>query len=439
MSDTAIFIAATADDLKSNSGLPGDVNVLRNFTENDERVVHTELIVDAPVPGGFLNTLHQNGVWVTLLPRSGDADASVMAGLMTRLQEFAQTYPQVDRYILAGIETSRLSPVAAYLQRSGHTVLLCGPDRGKLDAARHDADDTEVWSGKDGGNAGRGNRDNTRDGNRDRGRETNRDSRSADKEKDNADPFEVLVEEVTKSRKRGHRVLLTSLKQRMRKRIRRFDETRLKDKDGRPMRKFKDFVVDAANRGLIQLIEKGNASHVLLPGEKVEADDDADDTRGGRRDDADDNGDEDDDDLDGVDPLLDSVDTVEGDDADNKDDDDNGDDNGDDDDQDNDEEEIEDILTPDDIDVDELDEEANPPPPEFMKVLEKILEKPKTLPELVEALVKKQESGDLEMKTPVLRKHLQHAFNNELLEAAGEEKPVKFLLVDDWQDIIDYL
>ncbi len=427
MSDTAIFIAATADDLKANSGLPGDVNVLRNFTDSDERVVHTELIVDSPVPGGFLNTLNQNGVWVTLLPRSGDADASVLAGLMTRLQEFAQTYPQVDRYILAGIETSRLSPVAASLQRAGHSVLLCGPDRGKLDAARHDTDDTEVWS-KDGGNSGRGSRDgrDNRD-NRDRGRDN---SRSADKEKDTQDPFEVLVEEVSKSRKRGHRVLLTSLKQRMRKRIRRFDETRLKDKDGRPMRKFKDFVVDAANRGLIQLIEKGNASHVLLPGEKVEADEDEDDSRGARRDDSDDNDDEDDD-TDGVDPLLDSVDTVEGDEEDNNGNDDNGDGEE--------EEETEDVLTPDDIDVDELDESANPPPPEFMKVLETLLEKPKTLPELVEALVKKQEKGDLEMKTATLRKHLQHAFNNELLEAAGDDKPVKFLLVDDWQDIIDYL
>lgn len=289
MSDTAIFIAATAEDLKSNSGLPGDVRSLRNLAGNQSRIIHTELLVDSPVPGGFLNNLNQNGVWVTMLPQAGDAESALVTGLMTRLHEFAHTFPNLSQFVLAGLRPDRLAAAALFLQRQGYTVLLCGPDRNGVDALRFAADDVAVWSGQGGGRGS-----------------SSRENNTAKEEKSSLDPFEVLVDEVTKSRKRGHRVLLTSLKQRMRKRIRRFDETRLKDKDGKPMRKFKDFVLDAANRGLIQLIEKGNASHVLLPDETVDEDDDIDEVDARDTDHDTDN----DSDDDAVDPLLDTVDTV---------------------------------------------------------------------------------------------------------------------------------
>jgi hypothetical protein len=49
MSDTAIFITLSIDELSSNGQLPGDLRSLRNLTNNDERVVPLEVIFDAPL------------------------------------------------------------------------------------------------------------------------------------------------------------------------------------------------------------------------------------------------------------------------------------------------------------------------------------------------------------------------------------------------------
>lgn len=432
MSDTALFIAATDEELRSTSGLPGDLASLRNLAEETERIVHQEFLTDRPAPERLLNLLNQQGLLVSILPASGDPAATVCTGLMARLHEFTCTYPSVSKFILAGIQIDRLAPAAAFLQRAGFSVCLCGPDRNKLDALRFCADDTEVWSS--GGRGGRSPRS-EREAPADKASEkTDREDRSA------LDPFEVLVDEVTKSRKRGHRVLLTSLKQRMRKRIRRFDETRLKDKDGRPMRKFKDFIVDAANRGLIQLIEKGNLSHVLLPDEPADAGADEDDVQDSRDTQIEDGGEGGDDkDVTGVDPLLDTVDVVGGDSEDESEDDADSETGDDEAEAAPEEPPAEEPLTPDDLDPTEIDEEVSPPPASFLELLEGLLEKPLTLAELVQALNEKQSSGELTLRTRTLRDHVQAAFNNELLEAAGEHKPAKYALVDDWKDIIDYL
>ena len=416
MSDTAIFIAATAEDLKSNNGLPAEIAVLQNQISDSERVVHTEMLADAAMPERFVNTLSQSGAQVTVLPATPDGGAALTTGLTARLHEFICSFPNVNQFLLAGIQVDRLVLAAAYLRRAGFQVILAGPDQGALDRVANCSDDTFVW-GKGGATSARR-----------PARTQNRDDSS-----EAPDPFEVLVEEVTKSRSRGNRVLLTSLKQRMRKRIRRFDETRLKDKDGRPMRKFKDFVVDAANRGLIQLIERGNASHVLLPGEDANTEDDEEeetsaDTGRGRKNSR---GDSDDGE---VDPLLDAVDMI-GEDSNTSD----GEDDDSDDDAPDEPEAPEEPLTAEDIDPLEIDEEANPPPVEFLELLETILKTPLTLDDLVAALVKKQQDGDLSLKKRTLRNHLQAAFNNELLENPADEKPLKYSLVDDWRDIIDYL
>ncbi len=421
MSDTAIFIAATADDLKTNNGLPGDIGILQNQISDTERVVHTEMIADAAMPERFVNTLSQNGALVTVLPATPDGSAALTTGLTARLHEFICSFPNVNQFLLAGIEVDRLALAAAYLRRAGFQVLVAGPDPAALDRLAAFADDTFVW-GKSGTSPAR--------------RPARAQPQTREEASESPDPFEVLVEEVTKSRSRGNRVLLTSLKQRMRKRIRRFDETRLKDKDGRPMRKFKDFVVDAANRGLIQLIERGNASHVLLPGEDINTADDEDEetpVRSGPRTPKDTDGNEDIE----IDPLLDAVDMIgEVSTPDENDVD-----------EDSDAEETnagepappEEPLSAEDIDPQEIDEEANPPPVEFLEVLEKTLKTPLALEDLVASLVKKQQEGELPLKKRVLRNHLQAAFNNELLETPGDEKPLKYSLVDDWRDIIDYL
>ena len=423
MSDTAIFITATAEDLKSNNGLPGDIATLQNQISDSERVVHTEMIADAAMPERFVNTLSQNGAQVTVLPATPNGSAALATGLTARLHEFICSFPNVNQFLLAGIEIDRLALAAAYLRRAGFQVLVAGPDPSALERLDAIADETFVW-GKGSGSPSR---------------RPPRAPQNREEPAENPDPFAVLVEEVTKSRSRGNRVLLTSLKQRMRKRIRRFDETRLKDKDGRPMRKFKDFVVDAANRGLIQLVERGNASQVLLPGEDILAGDDEEEeipVRSGKSPSRDSDPLEDSD----VDPLLDAVDMI-GDETDSED----GEECGEGEETGNSEIRADETAAPEeplsaeDIDPQEIDEEANPPPVEFLELLESLLKTPQTLESLVASLVKKQQDGELPLKKRALRNQLQAAFNNELLESPGEEKPLKYTLVDDWRDIIDYL
>jgi len=399
MSDSAIFITVATEELKQNGQLPGDLRSLRNLADSGERVVHFETVTDSPLPEKTQNALHMAGSILHVLPSATDTTASLVGGLMSRLHEFICAYPHVSQFILAGADVDRLAGAAAFLRRAGFYVIIAGPDRSRLDAVRNVCDDVTSWSG------------------------SGRQSASRERDKEDAssklDPFEVLVEEITKGRKNGNRVLLTSLKQRMRKRIRRFDETRLKDKDGRPMRKFKDFVVDAANRGLIQLIEKGNASHVLLPGEEIPENDEEETIeeetprkekgRGKKE---------------NVDPLLDNVDMV-----------DEGEDNG----EPEEEKDLEE-LSEKDFDVEKLDEEADAPPGDFMELLEKTIpEKGYTLSALLRELASKREKGELEYTNRQIQTALQNAFYNELLEPATEEQPVTYVVVDDWRDIIDFL
>jgi len=421
MSDTAIFITVSTDELSNNGQLPGDIRSLRNLTNNDERVVHVEVISDAPLPEKTANMLHAAGALVTVLPSALDTSSALVGGLMSRLHEFICAYSHVSQFILAGTDSDRLTSPAAFIQRAGYYVIVAGPDRGRLDSLRGIADDISLWSGGRQSNRRDDNRrddsrrdDNRRDGNRG----------EATQEDDNApklDPYEVLVEEVTKGREKGQRVLLTSLKQRMRRRMRRFDETRMKDQEGRPMRKFKDFIADAASRELIQLVEKGNRSQVLLPGEEIPEEIEEEETgtedtspkksrSSNRSSKANDETESD--------PLLDAVDMV-------------------------DEEKAEqDIpeLTIKDFDVERVNEDASAPPHDFIAMLEKLI--PETgliLEDILKAMSEKKAKDEITASNRELKKHLQNAFFNELLEPLSEEAPLNYIVVDDWKGIIDFL
>lgn len=328
---------------------------------------------------------------------------------MVRLHEFMCTYAHISQFILAGSDTERLASPAAFLQRAGYNVIIAGTDRGSLDGLRSVCDDVAIWSGRPANS------------------KPNREESSAPK----LDPYEILVDEVTRGREKGQRVLLTSLKQRMRRRMRRFDETRMKDQDGRPMRKFKDFISDAASRNLIQLIEKGNASHVLLPGEEIPEDTDEEEntvseettstkSRPSRRKAASSNNDD-------VDPLLDTVDMVEGD----------SDETGD-----TPAEEEQDLptLTEADFDVKNINEDAPAPSVAFVEMMEKLIpENGDTLAELLLKISEKQSSGDWKSTNRELKLELQNSFYNELLEPISEESPTRYVVVDDWKGIIDFL
>lgn len=406
MSDTAIFISLCVDELSSSGQLPGDLRSLRNLTNNDERVVHVEVICDAPLPEKTASLLHSAGALVTTLPGAADSSAALTGGLMARLHEFICAYAHVSQFILAGSDSDRLYSPAAFLQRAGYYVIVAGTDRGRLDGLRPVTDDLSLWS-----------------------------SRPAKREESSApqlDPYEVLVDEVTRGREKGQRVLLTSLKQRMRRRMRRFDETRMKDQDGRPMRKFKDFIADAANRNLIQLIENGNRSHVLLPGEEIPENTEEDESpveeqaprksrnqHRGREDDQDEESDDGD-----SDPLLDAIDML---------------DSG--------SPAVEPVteqdlprLSEEHLDVGSVNEDAPAPPKEFMEMLEKAVpETGWTLGEILKSLSDMKDKEVLKASNREIQTMLQNAFHNELLEPVNEDQPTRYLIVDDWRGIIDFL
>jgi hypothetical protein len=396
MSDVAVFVSVAADELSASGQLPGDLRSLRNYPKSDERVVHCEVISDAALPEKTSNALSMAGATLTVLPASTEPVAALTGGLMARLHEFISAYAQVDHMLLAGAEVERLAPAALFLRRAGYRVTIIGTDKTRLDTVKSACDATAVWG------AGRSNSRESR----------SRESRESQTSK--LDPYEVLVDEITKARKKGNRVLLTSLKQRIRKRIRRFDETRLKDQDGKPMRQFKDFILDAVNRGLIQLVERGNASHVLLPDEEIPEDDDLDDV------DTEDSDDTEFEDDESGDPLLDGVD-MPGEEADA---------------------EPADLpeLREKDFKVDLVNEDAPAPTGEFMTFLDNFIPKEGlALGELLHTLGKEQEAGNLELTNRELKKQLQNAFYNELLEAVNEDEPARYVVVDDWKDIIDFL
>lgn len=405
MSDTAIFITLSIEELSNSGQLPGDLRSLRNLTNNDERIVHLEVLSDAPLPEKTANALHAAGALLTVLPAASDSSSALVGGLMARLHEFICAYSHVSQFILAGSDSDRLATPAAFMQRAGYYVIVAGPDRGRLDSLRLVADDLSVWSG------------------RQNSRNSGRDNDRGEEEGSKLDPYEVLVDEVTKGREKGQRVLLTSLKQRMRRRMRRFDETRMKDQEGRPMRKFKDFIEDAAKRDLIQLIEEGNRSHVLLPGEDATEEKEEDSKSGkdsgnrknkstNRR--KDDNTD--------ADPLLDTVDMVE-----------EGSESS---------SEEEDIkqLTENDFDVEKVNEDADAPAKEFVELLEKLIpESGLTLSELITALTEKKDKEEITASNKEIKCNLQNSFYNELLETVNDDSPSKYVVVDDWKGIIDFL
>ncbi|MGA0368301.1 MAG: hypothetical protein ACO3N7_02500 [Kiritimatiellia bacterium] len=419
MSDTAIFVVLSTDDLSGNGQLPGGLRGLRTLPKDDERIVHLEVISDSPLSEKTASTLHGDGALVTVLPAAPDSSSALVGGLMARLHEFICAYAHVSQFILASSDSDRLSSASAFLQRAGYYVIVAGPDRRALESLRQVSDEVAVWSGRQNRDGGRDH--SSREGGRDR-------EDSAPK----LDPYEVLVDEVTRSREKGQRVLLTSLKQRMRRRMRRFDETRLKDQDGRPMRKFKDFIADAANRNLIQLIENGNRSQVLLPGEDIPEESDEEENsneennvrndRPSRR--RTETPDKDSDSDSEVDPLLDSVDMIDAEESEPE------------------EEEEKDLeeLTVADFDVENINEDAPAPPHEFIAMLEKVIpESGWTLAELLKALSEMKSKEEISGTNREIRTMLQNSFYNELLEPANQDSPRRYIVVDDWKGIIDFL
>ncbi|MDW8406001.1 NYN domain-containing protein, partial [Chloroflexus sp.] len=82
------------------------------------------------------------------------------------------------------------------------------------------------------------------------------------------DIYDVLVQAIHLARKRGYVTTLGSLKMLMKELMGGdFKESRYRDLNGRPYTKFKDLVMDAEQRGKVQIFTKGSVNEVFLPGE----------------------------------------------------------------------------------------------------------------------------------------------------------------------------
>jgi len=81
------------------------------------------------------------------------------------------------------------------------------------------------------------------------------------------DVYQALVEAVHLARQRGHVCTLATLKLLMTEILGDFDESKYKDAQGKPFRKFKDFAKEAERRGLVQVFTSGTVNEVFLPGE----------------------------------------------------------------------------------------------------------------------------------------------------------------------------
>lgn len=81
------------------------------------------------------------------------------------------------------------------------------------------------------------------------------------------DVYDTLVDAIHLARQRGFVSNLGSLKVLMRELDSNFNETKLKDANGKPFAKFKEFVEEAQRLGKVQIFTNGTVTEVFLPGE----------------------------------------------------------------------------------------------------------------------------------------------------------------------------
>jgi hypothetical protein len=83
-------------------------------------------------------------------------------------------------------------------------------------------------------------------------------------------PFDLLVEAIHLARRRNNLCTMATLKVLMKDLKRGFDESKYTDAEGKAYSKFKDFLLDAERRGIVQILTTGTVDEVFLPGEDVE-------------------------------------------------------------------------------------------------------------------------------------------------------------------------
>lgn len=81
------------------------------------------------------------------------------------------------------------------------------------------------------------------------------------------DPYAALVEAIHMARRRNNVCTLATLKLLMVEIMGEFDHSKYRDHQGKPFSKFKDFVKEAEQRGLVQIFTSGTVNEVFLPEE----------------------------------------------------------------------------------------------------------------------------------------------------------------------------
>ncbi len=159
------------------------------------------------------------------------------------------THPNIDTYVIITGDRDFIPLINAIRQQGKRAIVIGVADAASSHLAQS-ADEFIFYSNV----VGRYDEDEDEDDGRRPGR----------REKD---PYTVLVQAVKLARQRGNLATLATLKLLMVELMGDFDETKLKDKKGRPFSKFRDFVREAEQRNLVQVFSSGSVTEVFLPGE----------------------------------------------------------------------------------------------------------------------------------------------------------------------------
>ena len=171
---------------------------------------------------------------------------SIDVMLAVECSDFLHNHPQVDTYVLVTGDGDFI-PLVSLLRSKGKNVVVIGVSEATsyhlIESADHFVSYASLL-------------------------EEDRAARAQDKEtkKEAADPFEELVRAVQTLKRGGKTRVLGQVKQQMIVQLGSFDERNA------GFKKFKDFVVEAERRGLVNTVDQDLELQVYLPDEKVDSD-----------------------------------------------------------------------------------------------------------------------------------------------------------------------
>jgi uncharacterized LabA/DUF88 family protein len=168
---------------------------------------------------------------------------SIDVMLAVECSDFLHNHPQVDTYVLVTGDGDFI-PLVSLLRSRGKTVVVIGVSEATsyhlIESADHFISYASLL-------------------------EEEREARARDKapKKKKADPYDELVQAVQALKKAGKTRVLGQVKQQMIVQLGSFDERNA------GFKKFKDFVVEAERRGLVNTVDQDLELQVYLPDEKV--------------------------------------------------------------------------------------------------------------------------------------------------------------------------